>query len=226
MSGPDERRKGDGMTGEATLYYAHDPMCSWCWAFAPAWEALGESLEPACRERLRIRKLLGGLAPDSDEPMPEPMQRYLQQTWSAIRQRVPGTRFNFEFWTRCLPRRSTWPSCRAVIAARGQGGANGDAMVRAVQQAYYLDARNPSERDTLVALAEEIGLDTDRFEADLDSAETRAAHDAEMALVRRLGVRGFPALVLADGGRAREIEVNFTEPARMRERVLALLEAG
>ncbi|MDE0713537.1 MAG: DsbA family protein [Gammaproteobacteria bacterium] len=211
------------MTEKATLYYAHDPMCSWCWAFAPAWEALRESFGPDCPDRLQIRKLLGGLAPDSDEPMPEPMQHYLQQTWSAIRLRVPGTRFNFDFWTRCRARRSTWPACRAVIAARGQGGACDDAMVRAVQRAYYLDARNPSDRDTLVALAGEIGLDAGRFETDLDSAETRAAHDAEMGLVQRLGVRGFPSLVLADGGRAREIEVSFTEPDRMREQVLALL---
>ncbi len=213
------------MTEQATLYYAHDPMCSWCWAFAPAWEALGESLGPPGRERLRIRRLLGGLAPDSDEPMPVPMQRHLQQTWSAIRQQVPGTRFNFDFWTRCRPRRSTWPACRAVIAAREQGEACDDAMVRAVQRAYYLDARNPSERDTLVALAGEIGLDTGRFEADLDAAETCAVHDAEMALVRRLGIRGFPSLVLAGDGRAQEIEVNFTEPARMGARVLDLLEA-
>jgi len=41
--------------------------------------------------------VLGGLAPDSDQPMPEQMQRYLQQTWQRFQQVVPGTRFNFDF---------------------------------------------------------------------------------------------------------------------------------
>lgn len=213
------------MTGKATLYYAHDPMCSWCWAFAPAWEGLRESLGPTCPDRLQIRKLLGGLAPDSDEPMPASMQQHLQRTWSAIQQRVPGTTFNFEFWTRCRPRRSTWPACRAVIAARNQGAAHEDAMTRAIQRVYYREAKNPSDRDTLVALAEELRLDTARFEADLDSAETRAAHEAEMDLARRMGIRGFPSLVLADGARAQEIGVDFTQPARMRDQVLAFLQA-
>ncbi len=213
----------DGMTGVATLYYAHDPMCSWCWAFTPSWEVLRASLELVCQSRLRICRLLGGLAPDQNEPMPVSMQRHLQQTWSVIGQRVPGTRFNFEFWTRCQPRRSTWPACRAVIAARRQGEAYGEAMIRAIQEAYYLNARNPSERDTLVALAGEVGLDSGRFQVDLNSAETRANHDSEMAQVRRYGIRGFPALALAEADRIQEIEVNFTEPAQMRQQVLALL---
>ncbi len=214
------------MTDVATLYYAHDPMCSWCWAFAPAFKALETTLPPVAGDRLRIRKLLGGLAPDSDAPMPEPMQQSLQQTWAAIQQRAPGTVFNFDFWTRCQPRRSTWPACRAVIAARAQGTDRDAAMNRAIQQAYYLDARNPSERDTLVALAGEIDLDVPRFAADLDTPDTRAAHAVEMDLVRRLGVRGFPGLVLVNGDRVREIMVDFSGPAAMQAQVMALAEDG
>ena len=51
----------------AILYYAHDPMCSWCWAFRPVWLALLAQLP----EGTRVQRLLGGLAPDTDEPMPD-----------------------------------------------------------------------------------------------------------------------------------------------------------
>ena len=34
-------------------------------------------------------------------------------------------------------------------------------MISAIQHAYYLQARNPSNADTLIALAAEIGLDAD-----------------------------------------------------------------
>ena len=99
-----------------TVYYVHDPMCSWCWGFSPA---LGELLAglPAGVE---VRRLLGGLAADSELPMGSAMRERLQDTWRNIQRRVPGTRFNFDFWTSCSPRRSTWPACRAVIAARRQ----------------------------------------------------------------------------------------------------------
>jgi protein-disulfide isomerase-like protein with CxxC motif len=52
---------------KTTLIYVHDPMCSWCWGFADVYEELLEQLPP----EVEIRRLLGGLAPDSDAPMPE-----------------------------------------------------------------------------------------------------------------------------------------------------------
>ena len=93
------------MEEKSTLYYAHDPMCSWCWGFAPTWDSLAVDIKSRYGDRLKITKLLGGLAEDSDEPMPEGMQLYLRSTWKKIQQQIPGTRFNFEFWDRCSPRR-------------------------------------------------------------------------------------------------------------------------
>mgnify|MGYP001819832102 CR=1 FL=1 len=214
------------MTDHATLYYAHDPMCSWCWAFAPRWLALRLALESEVADKLSVCRLLGGLAPDSDVPMPEPMQNYLKQTWSTIQQRVPGTRFNFDFWTHCSPRRSTWPACRAVIAARKQGIQYDESMTGAIQLAYYLEARNPSDEETLVILAEENGLDKIRFADDLNSEETRNEHQREMNTVQRLGVRGFPALVLLGNGWGQSIGVDYADTQTMLGQIHSLLEKG
>lgn len=206
----------------ATLVYAHDPMCSWCWAFVPAGESLWKLLLEHHGDRLRVKRLLGGLAPDSDDPMPAPMQQYLQTTWANIQERVPGTRFNFDFWSRCQPRRSTWPACRAVIAARRQG--HDIAMTRAIQEAYYLNARNPSDRETLLALAQELGLDSARFARDLASTGVEAEFQEEMALVRRMGIRGFPGLVLVGEGWGAEIAVDYNDAGRMLHQITQHLE--
>ena len=123
------------------LYYAYDPMCSWCWGFRPVWEELQARL-PA---EVRVQPILGGLAPDSDQPMAPDMQSHLQDTWRRIEQRIPGTSFNFAFWENCSPRRSTYPACRAVIAAGAQGPGQESNMVLAIQRAYYQQARNPSD---------------------------------------------------------------------------------
>jgi putative protein-disulfide isomerase len=204
---------------QAKLIYVHDPMCSWCWAFSPVFERLRQDL-PA---PLTVTRLLGGLAPDDDAPMPVPLQDYLQATWRRIMVEVPGTRFNFAFWTDCVPRRSTWPACRAVIAARRQDPGSEEAMIRAVQQAYYLDARNPSVTATLVALAAESGLEPDAFRRDLDAPATRAELVAEIDAARRLGADSFPSLRLEVDGHVAAIAVDYRDPAPMRAAIGACI---
>ena len=113
-------------------------------------------------------KIVGGLAPDSDQPMPAELQEKLPKAWRSIHELL-GTEFNFDFWTECKPRRSTYPACRAVLAAGNQG--KYDEMIDAIQRAYYLRAMNPSDLETLEALAEELGLDAERFAAEIRSAE-------------------------------------------------------
>jgi len=182
-------------------------MCSWCWGFNETYAQLLKAL-PATIEVVR---LLGGLAPDSGEPMPMDMQRYLQQTWQEIEKRIPGVRFNHDFWTLCQPRRSTWPACRAVIAARLQGLEFDQAMTHAIQRGYYLEAENPSDDTTLVGFAAQLGLDEVAFARQLNSESTRQQFDQEITFSRQLGVQGLPSLVLLAGNSARPIQINFTD---------------
>ncbi|MCB1725426.1 MAG: DsbA family protein [Gammaproteobacteria bacterium] len=209
------------MTRDTELIYIHDPMCSWCWGFRPTFECLCDSLP----EGVGVRRLLGGLAPDSDRPMPDELRTRLQATWRRIAERIPGTRFNHDFWHDCQPRRSTWPACRAVIAARHQDAQGESAMIDAIQRAYYLDARNPSDDDTLISLAHGIGLDRTRFAGELHAAETQAELDAEMAETRRIGADSFPSLRLRIGAAYWPVAVHYTDPAPMLETLQDLLAA-
>ena len=201
------------------LFHAHDPMCSWCWGFAQSWQALLTAIKQKHGDKIEIQYLLGGLAPDSDEPMEDAMQQYLQQTWASIQQRIPGTEFNFDFWKDCEPRRSTWPSCRAVIAARKQDQNSHIIMTHAIQTAYYTQAKNPSDDETLIEIAVGLGLDNAQFARDLHSAETRMAHQHEMALVQQLGIQGFPGMVMVVGQQGYNIGVDYSNPERMLEQV-------
>lgn len=202
------------------LYYVHDPMCSWCWGFEKTRERLLEKLPPS----IEVVRLLGGLAPDTDEPMPREMRDYLQQTWHRIEQRIPGTSFNFAFWQRCEPRRSTWPACRAVIAARLQGIGYDEVMTRAIQEAYYRRAMNPSDEDTLVTLAGETGLDEERFLEELRSPAVQAQLESEMQKGRAMGATSFPGLVLEFDGRSQPVPVNYTDEEAMLEAIRKVTE--
>jgi len=205
---------------QTILYYAHDPMCSWCWGFAPVLRTLESDLP----DGVVLQRLLGGLAPDTDATMAEDMQQRIQSTWRRIEETIPGTEFNFDYWTRCVPRRSTWASCRAVIAARLQGAENDKRMTAAIQRAYYTQARNPSDAAVLVELAQELGLDAARFADDLDSAATRAQLDDEMQRCEALRIYSFPALVLVAGESQWHIPVDYRDSMPMLELVHDMLE--
>jgi len=205
-------------SGRPVLYYIHDPMCSWCWAMAPV---LNEFIRKI-PDDIEFRKLLGGLAPDTDEPMSEDLREMVQSSWRRILQHVPDTELNFAFWTDCVPRRSTYAACRAVIAARMQGADYEEAMNTAIQRAYYTQARNPSEESTLVALAGEIGLDVDRFREALHSEDVQQALEAEIAQAREMDVESFPAIVFRDHKGVRPILVDYTDARPM----LAAIDAA
>lgn len=195
-------------------------MCSWCWALAPQWQRLLQQLP----RDLHVIKLLGGLAPDTDEPMSDEMRTRLQATWQRIEQTVPGTRFNFDFWMRTTPRRATWPACRAMLAARALGTGCDEAMLEAIQRAYYQEARNPSDVNTLIELAVNLGLDADAFGRTLNAPSTQAELEREMDHAMALGVDSYPSLVLEINGSHWPVPVDYNSAENMLTTIHWLLE--
>ena len=195
-------------SNEKILYYIHDPMCSWCWAFRPTWEKIAASLGP----HIKIKYVLGGLAPDTDQPMPEAMQFKIRSIWQTIQSHVPGTEFNFDFWKKANPRRSTYPACRAVIAAGFQGNEYEYAMISAIQKAYYTSAKNPSDVSVLTELAAVLGLDVEQFTRDLNASQTQDKLREQISFGQQIGARGFPSLILKHGGGYRRVDFDYVDP--------------
>ncbi len=174
-----------------TIYYVADPMCSWCWGFHPVLK----KVKDAVPDDLSPIYVMGGLARDTDEPMPDAVRAHIQHAWREVATRT-GAHFNWDFWKMCKPRRCTYPSCRAFYAAQKQRA--GTAMYEAIQRAYYQEARNPSDVEILVALAGEIGLDTDLFACDLSSPEIEQQMQDGFNLRRLMNANQFPSLVVRD----------------------------
>ena len=199
------------MQSNPTLYYIHDPMCSWCYAFRPVWTEIQQQLDTS----VSVQYILGGLAPDSDQPMQPKTRAYIQNQWRKIIQTVPDTLFNFAFWEQCQPVRSTYPACRAVLLARQQGKEYEIAMIHAIQDAYYQQARNPSDRTTLCTLAQRIGLDFDVFTSALDDDTTQQALLADIRFARSIGGNSFPSLFLQQNDKIQSIPHHYTDTAKV-----------
>ena len=188
-----------------TLYYIHDPMCSWCWAFKPTWHKVLKELP----SHINVNYLLGGLAPDSDLPMPLDTQKYIQDNWIKIQKNIPGTEFNYDFWILNEPRRSTYLSCRAVISAKKQHPDFEVLMTERIQKAYYLNALNPSNEDILINIARDIGLNEDLFKEDLKSSEVNDLLLNQIHTTKTMPINGFPSLVLVRENNLERINIDY-----------------
>lgn len=186
------------------LYYIHDPMCSWCWGFKATWDAMRERLAAS----VEIRYVLGGLAPESHEPMPLEMRESLEQTWQRVSEKT-GARFNHAFWRDNTPKRSTYPACKAVLLARDAGKEL--QMITAIQQLYYQQAGNPSDYKALYPLAAELGLDSEAFQQAMHAEETERRLREEIIDAESLGAQGFPSLVLESNGEYSFISHSYTD---------------
>lgn len=199
----------------ARLFYIHDPMCSWCYAFNRSWAALQAEMP----EEIAIIHLVGGLAPDTTEPMPLSMRHTIQQIWQRIEETVPGVSFNYNFWSRNTPIRSTYPACRAVLAARKQHAESEREMVLAIHRAYYQRALNPSLPETLQGCAQEIGLDTAVFGRDLISLEIEDSLQHEIRQSQQLDAYSYPSLRLVHNNAIFPIPIDYLNHQTMRDEI-------
>ncbi len=208
-------------------------MCSWCYAFKPVLE----QLRPQLPEELEFISLLGGLASDTDSPMPAEMRQQLHATWQRIEQKVPGIQFNFDFWNdwqQTYPRRATYPACRAVIAAHSfdqkndKNYDNNDhkyetLMINAIQKAYYQQALNPSDNSVLIKLAGSIGLNEQLFHSELQAEQTQHELEKQIAQCRQMNVHSYPSLILKIDQSFWPVSINYLNPDSMLETINMLL---
>jgi putative protein-disulfide isomerase len=174
------------------LWYFADPMCSWCWGFSPAIEALREQY----RERLKIALVLGGLRHET-APLTAAQREEILHHWHAVHERT-GQPFRFE---NALPegRVRHRPACRAVATMGGIDPALIFPLFKAIQSAFYAEGHDVTQPGVLAELAARLGVEAARFRRAFDSDEARARTQAHFRQARQAGVRGFPALILQQG---------------------------
>ncbi|WP_256055779.1 DsbA family protein [Stutzerimonas stutzeri] len=172
-----------------------DPMCSWCWGFAPVMQALADQ---ALGQGVSLELRVGGLRREQmvmDQAGRERTVSYWQAVHSAT-----GQPFNFD---QGLPEGliyDTEPVCRALVAARGLDGARVWLLSLLIQQAFYERGQDVTRAALLVELAEEAGLPRSQFAERYDDPATRIATAADFTWVENLGIAGFPTLLAEHEG--------------------------
>jgi putative protein-disulfide isomerase len=141
--------------------------------------------------------------------MDQATRDYVQQAWHAVAQ-TTGAKFNFDFWTKCSPRRSTWIACRAVIVARCFKLER--EMFDAIQRAYYLEVRNPSDEQVLADVAQQLNIPRSKFLEALNAPETQRQLEEDFALRQRLGANSFPSIGIIQEGQPILLQSGYCTP--------------
>ena len=179
----------------ARLLYVMDPMCSWCWGFAPVASAL---IAQARQAGVETRLVLGGLRTGSTA-LDASTRRYILEHWQAVNE-ATGQTFQIDG---AMPDGfvyDTEPACRALVTARSLDPEAVWPLLGLIQQAFYQRAEDVTLAPKLVELAEQAGFDRARFAAAFTSAEQRAATAADITWVQDLGIAGFPTLLAERNG--------------------------
>src|SRR5690606_33963766 len=158
--------KEPAMTRE--LVYFADPMCSWCYGFAPVISAI----EQHFRGRLPLRLVMGGLRAGHTRPMRDKDKDYIREAWTRVKA-ASGQPFDFSFLEREGFVYDTEPACRAVVTMRLRQPSRALAFMERIQSAFYAENRDVTSREVLSDLAAEEGEDREAFAAALLSPEAR-----------------------------------------------------
>lgn len=182
------------MATQRILWYFADPMCSWCWGFAPVISAIKETYS----ERMKIALMLGGLRPGTTEPMTPKSREELLHHWQDVH-RMTGQPFAFEG---SMPEGfiyDTEPPSRAVITVADISPEAVFPYFKTVQEAFYAHGRNVTQPDTLANLAEQHDIKKQLFLDRYQSDDVRKKTQTHFQIAHESGVRGFPTVTLQDG---------------------------
>lgn len=204
------------MDGRHLIYFS-DPMCSWCYGFAPV---IGKIRE-AFGERLPIRLVMGGLRPGTTEPMSEEAKRSIREHWTHVHE-ASGQPFDGAVLDREGFIYDTDPAARAVVLLRRNHPNLALDYLARLQSAFYAENRDVTSAEVLADIAADMGVNRQGFLAQLDTVDARQETWRDYAVSQRAGVTGFPTLVA--GPNEEGVFGVVTRGYAPGEQVLAVLE--
>ncbi len=174
---------------ERHFLYVADPMCSWCYGFAPVVDELVARFEG----RLGLRLVMGGLRAGNTQPMRPEDKDYIRSAWTRVCE-ASGQPFDPTFFDRASFTYDTEPACRAVVTMRRLAPEQALAFKTRVSQAFYANNRDVTRDEVLADVAAEAGMDRDAFLAEMQSPDTRNETFQDFMIAKEAGIEGFPLL--------------------------------
>ena len=176
---------------QPVLWYFADPMCSWCWGFAPAMDAIKQNFG----DRMQVSLTLGGLRPGMREPLTDSAREDILHHWREVH-KMTGQPFLFDG---ALPEGfvyDTEPACRAVVSLAELRPETTLPYFKRLQQAFYAEQVDVTQTDVLLNFALAFDVNDTRFIELFHSDDMREKTLKHFQKTRAFSVRGFPTCIL------------------------------
>ncbi|WP_269237938.1 ClpXP adapter SpxH family protein [Flavobacterium flavigenum] len=170
------------------VIYFTDPICSSCWGIEPQLRKLkleyGNSIEFEYR--------MGGLLPDwsynsGGISKPSDVAHHWDEVSIYYDMPIDG-----DVWLED-PLHSSYPPSIAFKAAQMQDNEKSILFLRILREMIFLDKKNITKMEYLIAAAKKAGLDAEKLKVDCET-KAKIAFEEDLKLAKKLGVRGFPTL--------------------------------
>lgn len=179
-------------TKPLTIIYFTDPICSSCWGIEPQLRKL--KLEYGALFDIDYR--MGGLLPDwsynsGGISKPSDVAHHWDEVSLHYDMPIDG-----DVWLED-PLDSSYPPSIAFKAAQIQNKEKAIVFLRRLRELLFLDKKNITRWPYIAEAALTAGLDTATLKSDYEG-KARQLFEEDLAYARKLGVRGFPSVFIAD----------------------------
>lgn len=180
------------------IIYVGDPMCAWCFGFAPVLDALMERFGGSVSFRL----IMGGLRVEDPIAITEEIKPRLLDNWRGVT-RSTGQPINGHLLADAPEfLYDSGPASRAFVAVRSLDETLALPYYQALHHAFYMDMKDITQPETLCNLAERVGVSRSEFSECFAFDGINRETKADFELAAEYNAQAFPALVLKEGGTA------------------------
>lgn len=180
------------------MYYATDPLCSFCWAFEPTLRKFRYQYASYFNKEVTV---MGGMIEkwekfggDSSNGIQSAVDvaKHWREIGDFSRMVIDGRVWLDE------PIDSSYPSSQAFEIIRQDYPEQSAPFLRKLRETVMVWNQDISKREVLAGILEEMGLDADKILNDANSFEGRTLLNSDLSLARALTATGFPTIVLVN----------------------------
>ena len=181
------------------LIYIFDPLCGWCYGMTPVVQRIRTELA----DQLQVSVLSGGMITGERVAPLGAKWNYIKNALQDV-EKAAGVRFGeayLQLGEEGTNMQDSEPPCRALTVFR-QLNTDPSRVIdfaHDIQQAHYFHGLDLNEPATYIPIIRRYDLDAAEFQRRLALPEIATATRQEFAAVARIGVQGFPTLLLRVG---------------------------
>ena len=206
---------------EKKIYYIMDTMCGWCYGFSNSITKIQEKYN----DEYDFIILPGGMWVDENvKVINDDLGKYIKSHNINI-EKLTGRKFGEGFNKNVLDNKNmvldSLPGAKAVVLAQKLKKDIAFDFLKKLQEAFFIDGKNPNNLETYTKIAEEFGIDKDEFEKKFLSEELTNETYSVFNMVASVGAMSFPTVIMVEGNKGKIIAQGYSRFEEL-DRILSI----